>query len=358
MVRKSRVNDDLRAFILSEVGNRPRDIASVAATHFGVTRQTAGRYLRQLVAEGALTATGVTYARRYALRDYIDETITCPVTPATEEHVIWREHVAPLIRDGLPQNVLEICEHGVNEMVNNAIHHSESQIAVILVKCNAHRVLIEICDTGVGIFEKIRRECHLDDGRLALLELSKGKLTTDPKGHSGEGIFFTSRMFNSFSIYSGSLFFTREMLDDDDWLVETENRQELRNGTMITLEISKTATHTAHEIFRKYEDEDRTFARTHVPVRLARYGDEQLVSRSQARRVLARFERFSEVILDFKDVPRIGQAFADEIFRVYRRENPNVTIFPFRMAEDVQAMIDHVMKTAGNGIGRSTTNAN
>src|SRR4051794_27459880 len=108
MPRKSRANDVLRAFILAEIGNHPRDIANVAAANFGVTRQTAGRYLRQLVAEGALTATGVTYARRYALRDYIDETITFPVTPTTEEHVIWRERVAPLVREGLPENVLEI----------------------------------------------------------------------------------------------------------------------------------------------------------------------------------------------------------------------------------------------------------
>lgn len=66
------------------------------------------------------------------------------------------------------------------------------------------------------------------------------------------------------------------------------------------------------------------------------------MSRSQARRVLARFNRFQEVMLDFKGVPRIGQAFADEIFRVFKNEHPEVAIYPVRTTPDVQAMIDHV----------------
>jgi len=36
--------------------------------------------------------------------------------------------------------------------------------------------------------------------------LAKGKLTTDPKRHSGEGIFFSSRMFDEFDILSGGVF--------------------------------------------------------------------------------------------------------------------------------------------------------
>jgi hypothetical protein len=44
-------------------------------------------------------------------------------------------------------------------------------------------------DHGVGIFEKIMKHFNLADAREALLELSKGKLTSDPRNHSGEGIF-------------------------------------------------------------------------------------------------------------------------------------------------------------------------
>jgi hypothetical protein len=38
--------------------------------------------------------------------------------------------------------------------------------------------------------------------------------------------------------------------------------------------------------------------------------------------VLARVERFRKVLLDFAGVKSIGQAFADEIFRVFAAETP------------------------------------
>ena len=45
----------------------------------------------------------------------------------------------------------------------------------------------------------------------ALQELSKGKLTTLPKGHTGEGIFFTSKVADRFELESGR---TRWLVDN------------------------------------------------------------------------------------------------------------------------------------------------
>ena len=73
-------------------------------------------------------------------------------------------------------------------------------------------------------------------------------------------------------------------------------------------------------------------------MRLAQYGDEQLVSRSQAKRLIARFDRFKKVILDFKGVQEIGQAFADELFRVYANEHRDVELIPDNMTDQVQRM--------------------
>lgn len=69
-------------------------------------------------------------------------------------------------------------------------------------------VLIGIRDDGEGIFKKLTRLCNLPDERQALIELSKGKLTTDPDNHSGEGIFFTFRAFDVFMIDSKELQFS------------------------------------------------------------------------------------------------------------------------------------------------------
>ena len=90
--------------------------------------------------------------------------------------------------------------------------------------------------------------------------------------------------------------------------------------------------------------EDKDFSKTIVPVRLAQYGSNHLVSRSQAKRVVANLEAFSTVALDFAGVDSIGQGFADEIFRVFRRSHPNIKLMAIHCSAAVQSMIDHVEK--------------
>ena len=55
--------------------------------------------------------------------------------------------------------------------------------------------------------------------------------------------------------------------------------------------------------------------------------------------ILARFDDFSEVLLDFKDVPEIGQAFADEIFRVFGIAHPNITLMAINESPHVAKAI-------------------
>ena len=66
------------------------------------------------------------------------------------------------------------------------------------------------------------------------------------------------------------------------------------------------------------------------------------MSRSQAKRILARVDRFKEVILDFEGVTHIGQGFADEIFRVFVKAHPDVRILHDHCTPDVEKMIKHV----------------
>ena len=95
------------------------------------------------------------------------------------------------------------------------------------------------------------------------------------------------------------------------------------------------------DVFRRFEDDDSRFMKTHVPVELAKLGEHELVSRSQAKRLMARVENFSEVVLDFADVRAIGQAFADEIFRVWTTSHPETTIVEWNVGPDVARMIAH-----------------
>ena len=53
-------------------------------------------------------------------------------------------------------------------------------------------------DYGVGIFKKIQDYFGYNSIDDAINELFKGKITTDTDNHSGEGIFFTSRLMDQF----------------------------------------------------------------------------------------------------------------------------------------------------------------
>ena len=108
----------------------------------------------------------------------------------------------------------------------------------------------------------------------------------------------------------------------------------------MTMTVFRNSKREIQSVFDRFSaNEDYSFSRTHVPLSLAQYGTDLLVSRSQARRVLARFDKFEEAILDFKNVPRVGQAFADEIFRVHKLANPASKIVVINANQEVRKMI-------------------
>ncbi len=327
----------IRKFIIDQVEGHPKDIARLTAEQFSISRQAVNRHIKTLIEDGVIVAEGNTKERVYSLR-VATKAFNFPLAENKEEDRVWHEHISPLLVD-YKENVMNICYYGFTEMFNNAIDHSGGSDAAVKVEWSARAIKLSILDNGIGIFEKIKSRFNLVDHREAVLELSKGKLTTDPNNHSGQGIFFTSRMFDKFLILSNRLFFSHEE-EDDDWLIETRAKDD--PGTLVDMEIAADTRRMAKEVFDKYTDlesDDYAFSKTHVPLSLARYDEEQLISRSQAKRVLARFERFKEVFLDFHGVESIGQAFADEIFRVFRRNNPGVRIIASRANQAVNQMI-------------------
>lgn len=324
----------IRRFLLETIPEHPKDVARLAAEEFGVTRQAVNRHLRELVDEGIILAKGRTRSREYSLARR-EGSWSYSLEEGFEEHRVWSERIAPEL-EGLPDNVVDICHYGVTEMLNNALDHSAGSRVDVLLERDPLEVGIDVWDDGVGIFRRIADAFDLGGEKEAVLELSKGKLTTDPERHTGEGIFFTSRMFDRFSILSHGLMFTH-LAVAGDWLLSDRDPTP---GTLVTMEIETDVERTPREIFDRFtEDEDYSFSVTHVPVALARYDDERLVSRSQARRLVARFGEFRRVVLDFSGVESVGQAFADEVFRVWQREHPDVELAWVDAAEPIERMI-------------------
>jgi hypothetical protein len=209
----------------------------------------------------------------------------------------------------------------------------------VLIEKTSVGTEMAIIDNGVGIFRKIQTELNLLDERHAVFELTKGKLTTDPARHTGEGIFFTSRMFDDFNIMSAGIYFAHEFGNVEDWILERSNPEEAR--TSVWLKLNNHTSRTLKKIFDQYSSgDDYGFTKTVVPVRLAQYGNDRLISRSQAKRVVARVELFKVVIFNFENVSTIGQAFADEIFRVFARQHPEIEILVSHANSEVQRMIE------------------
>jgi hypothetical protein len=234
-------------------------------------------------------------------------------------------------------------------MFNNAIDHSGGQTVFVKIAKTATNTQIMLMDDGIGIFRKIQTALNLIDDRHAILELAKGKLTTDPKGHTGQGIFFTSRLLDSFDILSRGVFFSHTFGREEDWILE---RPKATDGTAVFMKLNNHSARTDKQIFDQYSSgDDYGFTKTVVPVRLAQYGEDKLVSRSQAKRLLARVDRFKTVIFDFTAVESVGQAFADEIFRVFARAHPEIELHPTNAKSQVQQMINSARNALATDIG-------
>lgn len=330
--------EEIKKFIVENVTEHPRDITRLTASKFSISRQAVLRHLNKLISDGTITVEGKTKDRSYFPTPLVEQSFLFNITSELSEDKIWRENVRPLFKDVTP-NVLGICQYGFTEIMNNAIDHSEGDKVTVLITLWPANIMLQIVDNGIGIFKKIQTRLGLEDERHAILELSKGKLTTAPAQHTGEGIFFTSRMFDTFIINSDNLALL--CMNGEDWLLEQDSSHP--RGTRILMQISPYSTRTSQSVFDQYTnaDDEFGFAKTTIPVKLSRYGDENLVSRSQAKRLLARIERFQEVIFDFKDVEMVGQAFADEVFRVFQNQNPHIHLMWSNTNQQVERMILH-----------------
>jgi 23S rRNA pseudoU1915 N3-methylase RlmH len=327
--------EKVRRFILQNVEAHPSSVTRLTAEKFRISMQAVNMHLRRLRSENLLTEKGEARYRVYTLRIIDQWEKTYQLASGIREDEILDVDVSTTIGD-LPQNVRSIWGTAFTEMFNNVLDHSSAAEATVEIRKTAVNTQMVIHDNGVGIFKKIQQALRLPDERYAAIELSKGKFTTDPTKHSGEGIFFTSKMLDSFDILSGGLSFSRQPNSQLDWVSE-----KFKNGTTVWMKMDNSSARQPKDVYDEFT-EDFIFNKTAVPIRLAQVGDSGLVSRSQAKRILAGIDRFKVVSFDFTGVEWIGQAFADEIFRVYQNAHPDIEILVEGANADVSGMIQRV----------------
>ncbi len=316
-----------------EVSNR--DV--VAALR--VSPATSHRLLRALVTSRILERQGRGPAARYRFR-HLQHRYRLT---GLQEDLVWRQiaeeigRIRPLAADDSHS-----LQYAVSEMVNNAIEHSEGRSVEVDVAFDAETTTVTtVRDNGVGVFAKVCRDFGFAAPADAIVQLEKGKLTSDPARHSGEGLFFSSKAVTRFRIESQGV----------AWIVDNQiadsaiGASAVRKGTLVTLVVMAGQTPRLEDVFRAYTDPDVfRFNRTRTTIKLSSIGS-SLISRSEARRVTQRLTDFTHAILDFSGVDIVGQGFCDEVFRIFARAHPEVTLEPIGMNDPISFMVARARAT-------------
>ncbi|MFA6410466.1 MAG: DUF4325 domain-containing protein [Candidatus Buchananbacteria bacterium] len=327
------------------------------AKKFNISRQYATSLLRSWVSSGKLQKIGSTRNSFYVTKKAIQknpEVITNYfakkfINKNLEEHRIIAEienHLPLLARlKKSRENIYSIFHYAFSEMFNNAIEHSQSKYINVIVALDSKRLFFIVNDYGIGVYKNVMKSRKLKSELEAIQDILKGKTTTAPHVHSGEGIFFTSKVADVLILDSFSYQLIFDNIKNDVFLNKLEK---IKRGTSVTFSISMDSSRHLNDIFKKYTGtahgyDSYGFDKTEVKIKLYTIGGIH-ISRSQARRVLSGLEKFKSVILDFDKVSMIGQAFADEIFRVFKNRHPEIEINAINMVEAVKFMVDRVEK--------------
>lgn len=336
---KAEKKESIILYLLEKLSNGDRSAVKKTAEVYETTPATIYKYLKELEQSHVIRKLG---RDRYELVTKQEAvTLQRSAGELTSEQTIFERVLKPHVQD-LPENVRQSWEYIFSEMVNNIIDHSAAEKVLVLLIKDYLKTVVCLCDDGIGIFEKIKAYFSLDSIEQAVNELFKGKLTTDAKNHSGEGIFFSSRLADRFWILSSDKVFSHNKFDAEGLLNIIPLSAALQ-GTCVLVMLSNRTKRTPAEVFDMYTDSEDGFSFSKTQIPISSYFESAPVSRSQAKRLCTRLNEFKQVELDFNGVSWMGQGFAHQLFVVFQNENPKIKLIPTNMNEATQKMYRHVI---------------
>jgi DNA-binding Lrp family transcriptional regulator len=341
--------------ILDIAKKKGRITTAELSERFSVSRQYLNRLIKDLVTAGELIKFGATRYAFYVIPEYAQKHQEIfPLrfsktfkNEGLEEHRVLNQIEAafPALKN-LPENVRSIFTYAFSEMLNNAIEHSKSVRVGVEVSVPNKTLSFIVQDSGIGVWRNVMKQRGLKSELEAIQDILKGKTTTMPKSHSGEGIFFTSKAGDVFILDS---FGYQLIVNNETPDVFVKNVKKIKRGTRVMFKISAASNRHLNQIFKKYTnlsaESNYGFDKTEIRVKLYTIGGVH-ISRSQARRVLAGLEKFKIIVFDFDQVPTVGQAFADEVFRVFHHKYPQIKLETENMVEGVKFMVERAQNEA------------
>lgn len=330
--------------------NQKKDIIKKAVNTYNISTTTVNRYIKDLIKNDVAKENIIDNIIKYRLVSKKIVKSYYPKKEKLEEDIIYTNDFNKYFQE-YANNIKHIWTYCFTEMMNNAIEHSDSNEITCFFIQNYLKTIIVIEDNGVGIFNKIKaynKEILKKDISIeeACSQLFAGKLTTDVSRHSGEGIFFTSRIVDHFVILSSNTIFTHNAYTEN--IIEDDEISKIikigKKGTAVFMFLNNFSPKNMEEVFSMYSDFEKGFFKTQIPIKMM-IENGYPVSRSQARRLYNTFDKFDEIILDFKDIDNIGQAFTHEMFIVFSRNNPNKKIIVDHANDKISDMINRVKNT-------------
>jgi len=335
---------DIRSIILKKLSKKRQVKSSEIVKETGFSRAYINRFFKELENEGLIVRLGKARKTFYVKADKKSVAMakleilavhyTLENKNLSEDLVLERIKKESGIFSDLPENISRILDYAFTEMLNNAIEHSRSKKIEIFFRRREDRISFDVIDKGIGIFNNIMQKHKLKSHLEAVQDLLKGKQTTAPKEHSGEGIFFTSKAADILIVQSSSKRLLFNNLLEDIFIEDVKQT----TGTKVSFSISVKSKRSLKKIFDAYTDKSFEFSKTKAVVKLYKMGTDY-ISRSQARRILSGLDKFKTIVLDFREVKTIGQAFADEVFRVWKRNHSNIKIIERNANENIVFMI-------------------
>ena len=309
----------------------------------GISRQAVNKQLKKLVQAGVVVKQGVTRGAVYKSADSqgnIPEKFrkTYSLNKIEEDKVFGDVARFLHLQRELSPNAAEIARYSFTEILNNAIDHSQSEKCLVEVQCDDFTFRFRIRDYGIGLFFSIYNKFSLQDENAAVGELIKGKTTTMAEKHSGEGIFFTSKAADHISFRSHRTKLVFDNKRQDAFIEELRTIQ----GTEVVFSISKRTRRQLDKIFSHFApaEFDYKFEKTQAMIKLLLA---DCISRSEAKRLLTGVDKFRMVVFDFSGVKRVGQGFADEIFRVFLQNQPEISMQIINLKPSLRPIIEHVV---------------
>ena len=262
---------------------------------------------------------------------------------SSHEDLVWADLVQnEQLRKNASENAIGAVQFAFTEMLNNAIDHSRSDRGHILLKIANGKIKFVVRDYGVGVFRQVCRRKSLEDEIEAVQTIMKGKTTTMPSVHSGEGIFWVSKLAERLTISSYDY---RLIVDNlvQDYTIEKLDEEV--KGTEVEFEMDACAQLSLEDFFGKYIGEKEYVELDMTVVQLGLYREGSMwISRSQAKRVLNGLEKYQRVVFDFAGIKMVGQGFCDEIFRVFEIAHPEIKMEATNMCPSVEMMVTRAQR--------------